>query len=77
MPDVTEPAHRSKAGKVREWLATLRDSEDLVSVGAYVPGTNPRIDEALTKRDAIDGFLRQPSDMATPFGDAVTSLGKL
>ena len=77
MPDVTEPAHRSKAGKVREWLATLRDSEDLVSVGAYVPGTNPRIDEALTKRESIDAFLRQPSDMATPFGDAVASLGKL
>ena len=77
MPDVTEPAHRSKAGKVREWLATLRDSEDLVSVGAYVPGTNPRIDEALTKRNALDGFLRQPSDLATPFGDAVTSLGAL
>ena len=39
--------------QVREWLATLRDSEDLVSVGAYVPGTTPRIDAALERRDAI------------------------
>jgi flagellar biosynthesis/type III secretory pathway ATPase len=44
MPEVTTPEHRLRAGAVREWLATLRDNEDLVSVGAYVPGSNPRID---------------------------------
>ena len=77
MPDVTTPAHRSKAGKVREWLATLRDSEDLVSVGAYVAGSNPRIDEALAKREAIDSFLRQPADQVTTFGDAVAGLERL
>ncbi|MGE3957509.1 MAG: FliI/YscN family ATPase [Vicinamibacterales bacterium] len=77
MPDVTSPAHRAKAGKVREWLATLRDSDDLVSVGAYVAGSNPRIDEALAKRDAVDGFLRQPADLGTAFADAASSLEKL
>jgi len=77
MPDVTTPVHRAKAGKVREWLATLRDSEDLVSVGAYVPGSNPRIDQALTKREAVDAFLRQPSDDATSFADAVGELERL
>ncbi|MFN8063526.1 MAG: FliI/YscN family ATPase [Vicinamibacterales bacterium] len=77
MPDVTSASHRSKAGKVREWLATLRDSEDLVSVGAYVAGSNPRIDEALSKREAVEGFLRQPADMATVLGDAVTQLERL
>ena len=53
MPDVTDVDHRRKAGQVREWLATLRDSEDLVSVGAYVAGSNPRIDAALAQREAI------------------------
>jgi flagellar biosynthesis/type III secretory pathway ATPase len=77
MPDVTSTGHRAKAGKVREWLATLRDSDDLVSVGAYVAGSNPRIDEALGKREAIDGFLRQPSDQATVLGDAATALEQL
>ena len=77
MPDVTTPAHRAKAGKLREWLATLRDSEDLVSVGAYVAGSNPRIDEALAKREVVAGFLRQPSDQATTFGDAVAGLERL
>ena len=77
MPDVTTPAHRAKAGKLREWLATLRDSEDLVSVGAYVAGSNPRIDEALAKREVVAGFLRQPSDQATTFADAVAGLERL
>ena len=47
---------------MRDWMATMRDSEDLVSVGAYVPGSNPRIDEALEKQTAIESFLRQPAD---------------
>jgi FliI/YscN family ATPase len=62
MPDVTTVDHRLKAGQVRDWMATVRDSEDLVSVGAYVAGSNPRIDEALARRGAIDTFLRQPAD---------------
>jgi flagellar biosynthesis/type III secretory pathway ATPase len=62
MPDVTTVSHRQKAGVVRQWLASLRDSEDLVSVGAYVHGSNPRIDGAISRRDAIDRFLCQSSD---------------
>jgi FliI/YscN family ATPase len=77
MPDVTSPEHRAKAGKLREWLATLRDSEDLVSVGAYVAGSNPRIDEALAKREAIDAFLRQPADTVPTFGESLAGLEQL
>jgi len=77
MPQVTTPDHRKKAGQVREWLATLRDSDDLVSVGAYVKGSNPRIDTALEKRDAVSGFLCQSSDMSGGLADAVAALGAL
>jgi flagellum-specific ATP synthase len=77
MPDVTDVAHRHKAWLVREWLAALRDSDDLVSVGAYVPGSNPRVDEALARRGAIDAFLCQPSDMACGFSDALAGLQQL
>ncbi len=42
MGDVTEAGHRADAAQVREWLATIRDHEDLVSVGAYAKGANPR-----------------------------------
>ena len=74
MPDVTDVAHRQRAAAVREWMATLRDTEDLVSVGAYVKGTTPRIDQALERRDRIQQFLCQPSDTLVGFGDALDAL---
>ena len=77
MPDVTSVEHRVKAGKVREWLSTVRDSEDLVSVGAYVNGSTPRIDEALEKRDAVEAFLRQGADESPTFDASVEGLVQL
>jgi len=62
---------------VREWMATLRDNEDLVSVGAYAAGSNPRIDAALAHRDAIGRFLCQPADTSVRLADAIRSLGAL
>ena len=77
MPDITDVEHRRRAGQVREWIATLRDSEDLVNVGAYVRGTNPRIDGALDRREAISEFLCQPSDITVGLTDAIGALGAL
>jgi FliI/YscN family ATPase len=77
MPDVTDVNHRLKAAQIREWLATLRDTDDLVSVGAYVSGTNPRIDAALTRRVAIDEFLCQPADTLCGYADALRDLSAL
>jgi FliI/YscN family ATPase len=77
MPDVTEPAHRQHAGQVREWMAAIRDSEDLVSVGAYVAGSNPRIDAARSRRDGIEAFLCQSSDTLCGFADAVDQMAAL
>ncbi len=77
MPDVTTVEHRSKAGRVREWMATARDSEDLVSVGAYVPGSNPRIDEAIQRRPVVEAFLRQPADALCGREDAIHELDAL
>ena len=77
MPEVTEAPHRQRAGQVREWMAAIRDSEDLVSVGAYVPGSNPRIDDARARRDAIKAFLCQESDMVCGYSDAIDQLAAL
>jgi flagellar biosynthesis/type III secretory pathway ATPase len=77
MPDVVAPEHSAGAARVRGWMAAIRDSEDLVSVGAYVEGSNPRIDEARAKRDAIETFLCQASDTLCGFPDAIASLTTL
>jgi FliI/YscN family ATPase len=77
MPDVTEVSHRQRAAQVREWMATIRDTEDLVSVGAYVPGSNPKIDAARAKGDAIRAFLCQDADTLCGFPDALRALEAL
>ena len=77
MPDVTTSDHRARAALVRDWLAMLRDNEDLVSVGAYAPGTNPRLDAALLKREAIQQFLCQSADTSGRLADAVAALQSL
>ena len=78
MPDVTTVDHRVKAGQVRDWLATVQASEDLVSVGAYVPGSNPRIDEALGEARRHRGVpASRRSDDLQPFDAAVRRLREL
>ncbi|MGZ3497645.1 MAG: flagellar protein export ATPase FliI [Vulcanimicrobiaceae bacterium] len=59
MPDVVDQNHYSAASAVRDVMATYRDAEDLINIGAYVPGSNPRVDVALSKIEAIRHFLRQ------------------
>ncbi|UZN22963.1 flagellar protein export ATPase FliI [bacterium 3DAC] len=59
MPDVVTREHMELAMKIREILAIYRDAEDLINIGAYSMGTNPKIDYALNKIDQINEFLRQ------------------
>lgn len=59
MNDITPPAERQAAMAIRSLLATYREHEDLISVGAYRKGSNRKVDAAIEFRDAIEGFLRQ------------------
>lgn len=59
MIDVVDAEHRRAAAKILEHLAVYRDAEDLVNIGAYVEGSNPKIDQALNKIDGILAFLKQ------------------
>lgn len=59
MNDVVSEEHRRLALVAREVLATYRDSADLVEVGAYVAGTNPRLDRALRCIHKLNAVFRQ------------------
>jgi flagellum-specific ATP synthase len=59
MKEIVSDEEFNNAGRFRDILATYREAEDLVNIGAYVAGSNPRIDEALKKIDSINAFLRQ------------------
>jgi len=77
MGDVSDAEHRRRAGLVREWLALLRDSEDLRSVGAYARGNNARLDAALDQQRAVEALLCQPSDTSCRFTDALNELQRV
>jgi len=57
--DICTPEEVALAGRAREVLALYRKNEDLISVGAYQRGTNPVLDDAILRQEALRNFLRQ------------------
>lgn len=74
MPAVTTEQHRAAAHRLMDMMATYREAEDLINIGAYVKGSNPRIDEALRNWDRIRAFLRQASDEQVDFQESIDRL---
>jgi len=64
--DVIDDRHRELVTQLIEMYADYTDAEDLINIGAYVKGSNPRIDRAINRIDAINEFLRQGIDEFTP-----------
>src|SRR4051794_2829632 len=67
--EITTPDVRAAGNEVRNLMATYKEKSDLISIGAYQPGSDPAIDAAIAARAPIDGFLKQlvsePSSAAT------------
>lgn len=59
MTHVAQDPHLKTAQKARELLAAYREAEDLLTIGAYQPGSLPRLDEALERMPALEMFLKQ------------------
>lgn len=57
--EICDPEHMRAAGKMRELMAVYQDARDLIDVGAYEHGSNPKIDIAIRMMPEIDNFLRQ------------------
>lgn len=74
MGDVTEKDQQLLAGKFKELMATYRQAEDLINIGAYKPGSNPKIDQALSKIELMNSFLRQDIRERADMDDAVQGL---
>jgi len=65
------------ARKIRESLATYQRAEDLINLGAYASGSNPKLDAAIRSRAQVLDFLKQDSAVNATFGDTVTRLREL
>jgi len=77
MPDIVDPAHKEMAGRFSENLAIYRKHEDMINIGAYKEGSNPKVDRAIRMIEALRGYLRQEMNERYKFRDSVTQLHKL
>jgi flagellum-specific ATP synthase len=63
---ITTPEQRQDAVRLRRLLAAHRDARELIEIGAYAPGSNPLVDQAITLETKINLFLRQDIAAVTP-----------
>jgi len=76
MPRVVTAQQLTRAGSFKQMWTKLSRSQDLVSMGAYAQGSDPILDRALAKRDAINAFLRQGMTESTPFAETLERLAQ-
>ena len=59
MTNIVDEEHREVASRLRDILSVYAKNEDLISIGAYKAGTNPKLDFAISKIDKVNEFLMQ------------------
>jgi flagellum-specific ATP synthase len=77
MRDTVEPKHMELCQRVRQIIATYRDAEDLISIGAYVDGSDEKIDYSKKMIHRINAFLRQDIAEQVTFQVASNGLKEL
>jgi len=77
MDDIINPEQRRYANQLKETLAIYRKAEDLINIGAYVAGSNPKIDFAIEMIEKINRYLKQDIDETTPFDESISQLARL
>jgi type III secretion protein N (ATPase) len=74
MSGIASSDHKRAAAKLREVLATYEKQRDLILLGAYQYGSDPRTDYAIDKIEAVEEFLRQPTDDNSSFDESIQRL---
>ncbi len=74
MPDIVDPKHRELASKFVETLAAYKKVEDMINLGAYKAGTNPKVDYAITMIDRLRAYLKQGMADRRDFADSLQGL---
>src|SRR5579863_3939035 len=76
-PRLCTAEQKEAAVKIREALATHQRSEDLINLGAYVSGANPRLDAAIAVRERLLDFLKQDAAMNAPIDETLSKMDDL
>lgn len=74
MTEITDPEHKKAAANIRELLAVYQKNADLINIGAYVTGTDPKIDRSIKLFDEINSFLCQSITEKTSFEETIAKL---
>ncbi|GLC32352.1 flagellar protein export ATPase FliI [Clostridium omnivorum] len=74
MSEVATEEHKQVASFARDLLATYKDSEDLINIGAYIKGSNKKVDMAIAYNDEIEKFLKQGMEEHVSFNEGIESL---
>ena len=77
MTEIVSPEHRQLASRIRDIMAVYEKNVDLVSIGAYKPGTNRKLDFALSKIDAINAFLKQDVDASFTYDQCISLMKEI
>lgn len=77
MSSIASPEQKEFAGEIRNMMSVYNDNIDLISIGAYKAGSNPALDTAMKKIDAINGFLTQKVDEKFTFEQTVAEMKKI
>jgi flagellum-specific ATP synthase len=77
MADVAPREHLDLVGRFKETMATYRQSEDLINIGAYKAGSNPGIDYAIARYDGMVAYLKQAVQDPVSMADSVQGLKRL
>ncbi len=74
MSSIADSNHKEAAGKLKNVMATYQEAEDLINIGAYKSGSNPNIDYAIEKIDAVNSFLLQETHEKFSFEEILNML---
>lgn len=77
MPDITGSEHQSAAIQMKEHIATYKESEDLINIGAYQKGSNPAIDVAIEKHELYNDFLMQGIEEHSDYKETIARLKEI
>ncbi|XOV79265.1 MAG: flagellar protein export ATPase FliI [Aestuariibacter sp.] len=77
MPAVVSDEHMQAARRIRQIYSQYQQNRDLISIGAYTKGTDPRIDLAIRSEPKINQFLQQGMRDIIPYDESLTSLVQL
>ncbi len=77
MAAIVDENHKAMASKIRDMLAVYEENADLISIGAYKLGTNAKLDNAVSKIDAINSFLKQGTTEFYSYDDVLEGMTRI